>query len=291
LRLNPAQREARLLMKIIFSEECLKYASPGHPESPDRVRLAYEHLKNRYEFIEPRPASKADLLLAHSEEHLRRLKSLQFLDFDSPPYPDIYKYAALSAGAAIAAAKENGFSLTRPPGHHAGRSSIAGFCYLNNVAIAVRKLARKTLIVDIDGHHGNGTEEIFLGDANVTYVSLHRHPLYPGTGLESRDNCHNYPLPASCGDEMYLKTFEKALDSIAPAGVDGVQQVAISAGFDAHESDPLASLGLSSHAYRRIGEIVSKLGVPVFAVLEGGYEGTALGPNIEQLLQGMARKE
>ncbi|MCX5801423.1 MAG: histone deacetylase family protein [Candidatus Eisenbacteria bacterium] len=275
-------------MKIVFSEKCLEYASPGHPESPDRVRLAHEYLKDGYEFVEPGTASEADLLLVHSEEHLRRLKSLRFLDLDSPPYPDIYKYAALSAGAAIAAAKKSGFSLMRPPGHHAGRSSVAGFCYVNNVAIAVKKLARKTLIVDIDGHHGNGTEEIFLGDANVTYVSLHRHPLYPGTGLDSRDNCHNYPLPAFCGDEAYLKTFENALDSI---GMDGVQQVAISAGFDAHESDPLASLGLSSHAYRRIGEIISKLGVPVFAVLEGGYDGTALGPNIEQLLQGMAQKE
>ena len=274
-------------MKIVFSEECLKYASPGHPESPERVRLAYEYLIDRFEFVEASPASVADILLVHSEEHLRRLKNLDFFDFDSPPYPDVYKYARISAGAAIAAAKENGFSLTRPPGHHAGRSSIAGFCYLNNIAIAVKKLSKKALIVDIDGHHGNGTEAIFVGDPKVVYVSLHRSPLYPGTGLQSRDNCYNYPLPAFCGDEVYLKTLEKALGSIESSGLE---QVAISAGFDAHESDPLASLGLSRQAYGKIGESIAKLGLPAFAILEGGYDGKELGPNIEQLLQGLALK-
>ena len=274
-------------MKIVFSEECLKYASPGHPESPERVRLAYEYLIDRFEFVGASPASVADILLVHSEEHLRRLKNLDFFDFDSPPYPDIYKYASISAGAAITAAKENGFSLTRPPGHHAGRSSIAGFCYLNNIAIAVKKLSKKTLIVDIDGHHGNGTEAIFVGDPKVVYVSLHRSPLYPGTGLQSQNNCYNYPLPGFCGDEVYLETLEKALGSIE---LSGLEQVAISAGFDAHESDPLASLGLSRQAYRKIGESIAKLGLPVFAILEGGYDGTELGPNIEQLLQGLGLK-
>lgn len=274
-------------MKIVFSEECLKYASPGHPESPERVRLAYEYLIDRFEFVGASPASVADILLVHSEEHLRRLKHLDFFDFDSPPYPDIYKYASISAGAAITAAKENGFSLTRPPGHHAGRSSIAGFCYLNNIAIAVKKLSKKTLIVDIDGHHGNGTEAIFVGDPKVVYVSLHRSPLYPGTGLQSQNNCYNYPLPGFCGDEVYLETLEKALGSIE---LSGLEQVAISAGFDAHESDPLASLGLSRQAYRKIGESIAKLGLPVFAILEGGYDGTELGPNIEQLLQGLGLK-
>jgi len=288
LRFDLNQHKDRLSVRIFFSEECLKYASPGHPESPDRVRLAYEYLKNRFEIAEPSPATEADLLLVHSEEHLKRLKNLDFFDFDSPPYPDIYKYASLSAGAAIAAAREGGFSLMRPPGHHSGRSSVAGFCYLNNIAIAVKRLAKKTLIVDIDGHHGNGTEAIFLGDARVVYVSLHRSPLYPGTGLQSQDNCFNYPLAAFCGDEVYLKTLETALGS---TGRGGIEQAAISAGFDAHESDPLASLGLTGHAYRRIGESISRLGVPVFAVLEGGYDGKELGPNVEQLLQGLASKE
>lgn len=275
-------------MKIIFSEKCLEYAGPGHPESPERVRVAYEYLKDRFQFVTPSPASETDLLLVHSKEHLRRLKSLDFFDFDSPPYPNIFEYASLSAGAALAAERERGFSLARPPGHHSGRSSVAGFCYLNNIAVAVRKSQKKTLIVDIDGHHGNGTESIFLGDPKVVYMSLHRSPLYPGTGLESRDNCFNYPLPAFCGDDVYLKTLDNALRLIDRTGLE---QVAVSAGFDAHESDPLASLGLTSEVYRKIGERISKLGVPTFAILEGGYVGINLGPNIEQLLQGLAQKE
>jgi len=279
-------------MKIIFSEKCLEYVSPGHPESPERVGLAYEYLKERFEFVQPSPAAEDDLLLVHSKEHLRRLKNLDFFDFDSPTYPNILEYAALSAGAALAAAREGGFSLSRPPGHHAGRSSVAGFCYLNNIAIAVRKSQKKTLIVDIDGHHGNGTEAIFLGDPKVTYISLHRTPLYPGSGLESRENCFNYPLPALCGDKVYLETLDGALRAALRAVErKGLEQVAISAGFDAHESDPLASLGLTTEAYRKVGEQILALGLPTFAVLEGGYVGRNLGPNIEQLLQGLVKRE
>jgi acetoin utilization deacetylase AcuC-like enzyme len=271
-------------MKIVFSEKCLEYKSPGHPESPERVRLAWDYLRDRFAFIEPTHATEADVLLVHSEEHLKDLKNLEFYDADSPQYPDIYEYASLSAGGAITAAEENAFSLTRPPGHHAGRSSVAGFCYLNSVAIAVRRLARKTLIVDIDAHHGNGTEEIFLGDPSVIYVSLHASPLYPGTGLQSRKNCFNFPLAPRCGDAVYMKTLEAALESI---DLDGIEQIAVSAGFDGYETDPLASLDLTGTTYRRIGERLSGLSFPLFAVLEGGYDGTTLGQNIEHLLRGL----
>ena len=286
-------------MHIIFSPQCLSYGAPGHPESPDRVRLAAEYLQGRaaqylkspnaqvgFEFIEPAPAREEDILKVHSHEHLRQLKTLDFQDYDSPPYPDIFKYAALSAGGAIAAAMQGGFSLMRPPGHHAGKSRVAGFCYLNNVAIAVRKLGTRTLIVDIDGHHGDGTQSIFLGDPYVTYISLHRAPLYPGTGFESERNCHNYPIFGPCGDRVYLETLDKALNSV---DTGGTEQVAISAGFDAYESDPLASLGLTTEAYRKIGERIARLKLPVFAVLEGGYDGANLGRNVEQLMLGLTQ--
>lgn len=335
-------------MKIIFSQQCLNYGAPGHPESPERVRLAAEYLMKRaaeyqkshatrpgkgdarehekhgatdraenrtpepskggaayyekgrplerppappptsqphFDFLEPSPAADADILNVHSHEHLRQLKTLDFQDYDSPPYPDIFKYAALSAGGAITAATQGGFSLMRPPGHHAGKTRVAGFCYLNNIAIAVRKLGTRTLIVDIDGHHGDGTQSIFLGDPYVTYISLHRAPLYPGTGFESEQNCHNFPIFGPCGDGVYLQTLDKALTSV---DTGTFEQVAISAGFDAYESDPLASLGLTTEAYRKIGETIASLELPVFAVLEGGYDGENLGRNIEQLIVGLS---
>ncbi|UCF78273.1 MAG: histone deacetylase [Candidatus Eiseniibacteriota bacterium] len=288
-------------MKIVFSEECLNYGSPGHPESPERVRLAYEYLKARFEFIGPAPAAEKDILLVHSERHLENLRNLEFYDGDSPQYPDIYGYACLSAGGAITSAgaaiapagaattsaEQCAFSLTRPPGHHAGPSRVAGFCYLNNVAIAVRKLGKRTLILDIDAHHGDGTQAIFLGDPSVVYVSLHRYPCYPGTGLKSQENCFNYPLPPLCGDQAYLETFKRALDSLEAGGFE---LVAVSAGFDGYRTDPLASLGLTSQAYRKVGELISGLKLPVFGVLEGGYDGAALGPNVEQLLLGLGSR-
>jgi len=175
----------------------------------------------------------------------------------------------------------------RPPGHHVGRDFLGGFCYFNNIAIAVKRSGKRTLILDIDAHHGNGTQDIFLGDPQVVYVSLHRSPLYPGTGLSSVQNCFNFPLPARCGDQVYLETLDRALDRALQDFQP--EQVAISAGFDGYERDPLASLGLSIETYREIGARIAKLGLPVFAVLEGGYVPEALGPLIEALIRGLTR--
>jgi acetoin utilization deacetylase AcuC-like enzyme len=279
-------------MKIVFSRRCLEYYEPWHPESPVRVREAYNCLKEKgYEFIEPTPASYEDLLRAHTAAYIDRVRTGNFHDPDSPPIENIYEYASLSAGGAIMAARVNGFSLMRPPGHHAGRSGRAlgasslGFCYFNNLAIAVRSLDKRSLILDIDGHHGNGTQEIFLGDEKVTYVSLHRSPHYPGTGLRSEANCLNFPLRRNTGDELYLKTLEKALDQ---TDMKHVEMVAISAGFDAHENDPMASLGLSTECYRKIGGKIGSLNLPTFATLEGGYNTKDLGRNIHGFLQGLA---
>jgi len=210
-------------------------------------------------------------------------------DPDTPAYKGIYEVARLASGAAIMAAKVKGFSLMRPPGHHAGRNGTAlgvstqGFCYLNNVAIAVKWLGKSTVILDIDGHHGNGTQEIFMGDKNVTYLSLHRYPHYPGTGYLSQANCFNFPLPADCGDTKYLETLEQALNTITDW--DRIEVVAVSAGFDTHIDD-LASLGLTRHAYRAIGKQLAHLNKPTFFVLEGGYSGENMGADINELLQG-----
>jgi acetoin utilization deacetylase AcuC-like enzyme len=282
-------------MKIIFSEKCLEYSWPGHIEGPERVRKAFESLEKKYEFLEPKPASMEDLLKVHSKEYVDLIKNARagsYLDGDTPVPENIYEYARLSAGGAILAAREKDFSLMRPPGHHAGRNGKAlgtatlGFCYFNNIAIAVRSLDLPTLIVDIDGHHGNGTQEIFLGDPKVTYVSLHRYPHYPGTGLKSQGNCLNFPLSYPTGDSLYLKTLDKALSQV---DMKNIEVVGISAGFDAHQGD-LASLGLSSEGYREIGKKVGALGKPTFGVLEGGYVGENISRDLHELIQGIERK-
>ena len=282
-------------MKIIFSEKCLEYRWPGHVEGPERVRKAFEFLKKKYAFLEPKPASLEDLLKVHSKEYVDLIKNARagsYLDGDTPVPENIYEYAKLSAGGAVLAAREKGFSLIRPPGHHAGRNGKAlgaatlGFCYFNNIAIAVRNLDLPTLILDIDGHHGNGTQEIFLGDPEVTYISLHRYPHYPGTGLRSQGNCLNFPLSYPAGDSLYLKTLDKALSQ---ADTMGIEVVGISAGFDAHQGD-LASLGLSSEGYREIGRKVGALGKPTFGVLEGGYIGENISRDLHELIQGLEEK-
>jgi acetoin utilization deacetylase AcuC-like enzyme len=275
--------------KIIFSEKCLQYG-PWHVEGPERVRKAQEILKERgYEFLTPEPALEDDLLKAHDPEYVWNVKKGLVEDPDTPAYDNIYEYARLSAGGAMLAAKVNGFSIMRPPGHHAGRNGAAlgaytrGFCYLNNIAIAVKHLDRPTLILDIDGHHGNGTQEIFLGDERVMYVSLHQHPNYPRTGGVSEANCLNFPLPPDCGDSAYVKTLDEALSAV---DLSRFEAVAVSAGFDTHVGD-LASLGLTEKGYEEIGKRIGALKKPTFFVLEGGYSGEEVGNDIDRLLKGM----
>jgi len=282
-------------MRIIFSEKCLEYNWQGHIERPERIQEALGILRAEYEFVEPKPASQQDLLTVHSREYVDWIKNAEtpgYFDGDTPAPENIYEYALLSAGAALMAAKNHSFSLMRPPGHHAGingramGASTLGFCYFNNIAIAVKKLDLPTLILDIDGHHGNGTQEIFQGDQKVSFISLHRHPTYPGTGLTSQGNCLNFPLPHSTGDSLYLKTLEQALNQV---DMTNIEVVAISAGFDAHQGD-LASLGLSYESYREIGRRVGALGKPVFGVLEGGYVGEFVGRDLHELISGIEQK-
>ena len=274
--------------KIIFSEKCLNYGG-WHIEGPQRVKMAQEVLKEKnYAFLEPTSASEEDLLRVHDADYIWNLKKGLVEDPDTPAYENIFEHARLSAGGALLAAQINGFSLMRPPGHHAGRSGAAlgvytrGFCYLNNVAIAVKALGKPALILDIDGHHGNGTQAIFQGDEKVVYVSLHRYPHYPGTGAYSEGNCLNFPLPADCGEQKYLKTLDEAL---AMVDVNRFEVVAVSAGFDSHLGD-LASLSLTENSYREIGKRIAALEKAVFFVLEGGYMGEQNGKDIDQLLRG-----
>jgi acetoin utilization deacetylase AcuC-like enzyme len=272
---------------IVFSEKCLGYGS-WHIEGPERVRKAQEVLKKKgYSFLAPEPAAEEDLVKVHDHEYVWMVKKSMVEDGDTPAYDNIFEYARLSAGGAILAAEVKGFSIMRPPGHHAGLYGAAlgaatrGFCYFNNIAIAVKHISKPTLILDIDGHHGNGTQEIFYGDKHVTYLSLHRHPNYPGTGVISELNCLNFPLPPDCGNEVYLKTLDNALKQLQ---MDKFEVVAVSAGFDTYAGD-LASLGLTEKGYWEIGKRVRSLNRPTFFVLEGGYQGEHVGNAIDQLLR------
>lgn len=273
-------------MHIVFSEKCLEYFEPGHPESPDRIFNTYVLLKKEgFKFIEAEPCREDDLLMVHSREHVERIKSGRFYDPDTPNLPGIYDYARLAVGAAIKSMEislEGGkaFSLMRPPGHHAGVNGRAlgaptlGFCYFNNIAVTCRKALKmervnKIAILDIDCHHGNGTQEIFFRDPHVLFVSLHRHGgVYPGTGERSIENCLNYPFLHAVNDEEYINVLSVALGEIKKFDPD---LIAVSAGFDTHKHDPICGLGLSTQSYIMIGRMIAKLNERVFAVLEGGY--------------------
>ena len=279
--------------RLIFSEKCLNYGF-WHIESPQRVKKAYEFLiRKKYTFLEPSPATEDDLLLAHNVEYIWNLRKGLVADSDTPAYDNIFEYASLSAGGAILAAKIGGFSIMRPPGHHVGSAGSAlgvisrGFCYLNNMAIAVKAIKKPTLILDIDGHHGNGTQEIFQGDSEVEYISLHRFPHYPGTGEKSEGNCLNFPLEANCGEEEYLRTFAEAIDMV---DLDNFEIVGVSIGFDTHMGD-LASLGLTERSFYIIGKRVASLKKPTFFLLEGGYNGDKNGKDIDQFLRGYEKEK
>ena len=288
-------------MYIVFSEKCLEYWMPGHPESPDRIYRAYKLLKDAgFPFLEAEPCGEEDLLLAHSKEFVEMIRSELFYDLDTPSLPNIYEYARLAAGSAIRSMEialegEKAFSLMRPPGHHVGINGRAlgaptlGFCYFNNIAIACKKAlntksVNRVAILDVDCHHGNGTQEIFFGDSRVLFVSLHRYGgVYPGTGEKSAGNCLNYPFTRPVGDEKYLEVLGSALNEVRRFNPD---LVAVSAGFDTYMHDPVCSLGLSLESYRVMGQMIASLNKRVFAVLEGGY-GEDLPKCILNFLRGL----
>jgi acetoin utilization deacetylase AcuC-like enzyme len=280
-------------MKIIYSPECLEYQSSGHPESPERVRAAHRLLRKDHTFAKPRPCSGKELLLVHTQNLVDMVRNSRISDPDTPALPGMYRHACLSAGAALEAMRfalkgEKAFSLMRPPGHHAGRDFLGGFCYFNSIAVAVSKAllkAGRAAILDIDCHHGNGTQDIFLRNRDVLYISLHQSPLYPGTGLESQDNCINFPLPPGTREKQYLSVLRKALTRISEFR-PGL--VAVSAGFDTYRGDTISNLSLEKESYLKIGEAISSLEFPGFAVLEGGYS-TELAECVKNFLSGYGR--
>lgn len=280
-------------MKVVYSPKCLAYSKPAHPESPKRIINIFEELRKdaKFEFIIPAPAAESDILSVHTRDLVDSVKTNSFADIDTPNIPDIFDFSLLAVGAAIKACEiaqeeKYAFSLSRPPGHHAGRNFLEGFCYFNNIAVAVTKLLKnkkRVAILDIDVHHGNGTQDIFLGKKAVWYASIHQTPLYPGTGLKSEKNCYNFPIPSGTGGEKYLNVLIKVLNQIKLFKSDFL---AVSLGFDTYKEDPLAGIKLEINDYEEIGSEIRKINIPAFFVLEGGYSST-IGACAGSFFQGL----
>jgi acetoin utilization deacetylase AcuC-like enzyme len=269
-------------MKIITDEHCVEYSSPGHPERPARIERTRIKLGSQaglpIVWAAPGPVDEAAILRAHTAGHVARLNQPEDFDADTPFYAGIADYARTSAGAALQAmngarAGETVFCLMRPPGHHATRQRAMGFCFLNNIAIAVLEAlatgTKRVAVYDFDVHHGNGTEDILFNREGAAFFSVHQSPCYPGTG--TRDvgtNCHNFPQLPFTPREEYRTALGRALE-----GVKGFEPelVAVSAGFDAYARDPLAQETLEAEDFYWIGQSIRALGVPVFSLLEGGY--------------------
>jgi acetoin utilization deacetylase AcuC-like enzyme len=214
------------------------------------------------------------------------------LDPDTVCTATTYEAALLAAGAAIEAVRREGFAVARPPGHHAERGRAMGFCIFDSIAIAARWAQAelgigRVAIVDWDVHHGNGTQDIVDGDDSILFVSMHQWPFYPGTGgpSEQEETLLNLPLPAGTGDAGYLAAWEaveRTVDVFEP------ELVLVSAGFDAHEDDPLAQMRVTADGFRELARRSAKLAPRTAAVLEGGYNLRTLPDLVEAALEGFS---
>ncbi len=290
---------------VISSPQFAEHMTPpGHPEGFQRAHVM-DAVASRWrerggEVVPPSPAPREALARVHDAAYLERLEALRgrsaMLDADTFTSPESIDTAQLAAGAAMIAAEralagERAVALVRPPGHHAERGRAMGFCLYNNVAVAAaHALARgtsKVAIVDIDVHHGNGTQQVFYDDPRVLYVSIHQYPFYPGTGAVEEVGegagegfTVNIPLPAGATDADYLLV---ARDLVVPVvEAFGPDLVLVSAGFDAHERDPLGGMRVTTDGYRFLmrvlGDVADRASAGRLAVVtEGGYDLEALG--------------
>ncbi len=281
----------------------------GHPERADRVSAVIESLKKfkNKNLIWKKPSTfdRKLLEITHDNNYVNQVeksfpeKGLVFLDGDTIVSPGS-KQATLDAVGSIIAAidgvqsKEfqNAFCAVRPPGHHAEKNKAMGFCIYNNVAVGAQYLLdkyklNKVAIVDFDVHHGNGTQDIFYDNEKVSYISTHQYPFYPGTGGDNEkgkyNNIFNVPLPAGTTSEEYLNAYEfvlKKLKEFKP------EFILFSAGFDAHENDPLAQFQLKSKDFyeltkRTLSLAKSCCNGKVVSILEGGYDLNALKESVD----------
>jgi len=272
---------------------------PGHPERAERMGavergVARSKVAEDLVRMSPRPATVDELAVVHDRSYLAALERFCAsgggqLDPDTVAAEVSWDIACLAAGAGLDAIErlrageaDSAFLAVRPPGHHATPSRAMGFCLLNNVAVAAGALAEageRVLVVDIDAHHGNGTQDAFWDEPRVTYLSVHEHPMYPGTGMvretggpNAPGGTINVPVPASTSGDVYRRIVDEVIvpvaERVAPTWL------LLSTGFDAHRNDPLTDLGLSAGDYYDLTVRILAT-VPAgrrVAFLEGGYD-------------------
>jgi len=298
---------------LIYSDVYLTHdPGPENPESPERLKaivraLDEARLREKLIPIEPVPSELKWVARVHDRDQIERVRKAcerapAALDGDTSVSKDSFGVALLAAGgvlkavdAVVAGQVHNAFCAVRPPGHHATRNRAMGFCLFNNVAIAAQYIRdrhhlSRVLIVDWDAHHGNGTQEAFYNDPNVLYFSTHQFPCYPGSGAASERGdgaglgfTVNVPMRPGSGDAEYLGAFREIL--LPAAEKFKPDFVLISAGFDAHEGDPLTNLNLTAAGFRRMTEMVKGIaerhcGGRLVSVLEGGYNLEYLGESV-----------
>ena len=298
-------------LTLVHSDRFAEHQTPpGHPERPERAEVmdvVAERCRTRgAEIVAPRSATREQLLRVHDADYLRRISETTGravrLDPDTFTSPESHEIALIAAGAAVDAVERvmrgshhAALALVRPPGHHAERDRAMGFCLLNNVAVAAAHAraagAARVAIVDYDVHHGNGTQHIFEADSDVLYVSTHQFPYYPGTGAahevgvgRGRGFTVNVPLEVGAVDEDYEIAFSAAVIPILKQFKPDL--LLVSAGFDAHERDPLAGMRLSTGAFAAMTMALRTVaeeccGGKIVAVTEGGYDLHAFAASLD----------
>ena len=310
-------------LTIVHDAPSVEHDWPGHPESAVRLEAVERGLRSAADLaaLPSRAAEEVDLELVravHTDSHIARVERTArggggWIDGDTYCTQRSFDVARFAAGAAVEAARcvatgetHHAFALVRPPGHHATPTTPMGFCLFNNAAVAARALQRehgleRLAILDVDVHHGNGTQDVFYEDGDVLYVSLHQWPLYPGTGRVGERGVGagagttlNLPIPPGTRAERWLEVFDEM--AIPAIRAHRPQAIIVSAGYDAHESDPLADLYLRTETYAAVASRVAALAEETEAagtvwVLEGGYDLEALPASVVATMRELARGE